>query len=67
MIRELTPVRRGDLVRISIDGESRLYRARRSVRDIGNLKLRDLQPDPVSDANAFLATVLNAKEARSDA
>lgn len=60
--RELQPVKRGDLVRVSVDGVARLYRARRSVRDIGNLRLCDLQPDPVSDANAMMARVFGPAE-----
>lgn len=56
--KELQPVKRGDLVRVAVDGVSRLYRARRGVRDIGNLRLCDLQPDPVSDANAMMARVM---------
>ena len=60
--RELQPVKRGDLVRVAVDGVARLYRARRAVRDIGNLRLCDLQPDPVSDANAMMARVMGESE-----
>lgn len=60
---ELQPVKRGDLVRLSVDGKDRLYRARRSVRDIGNLRLCDLQPDPVSDANAMMQRVTESGKA----
>ena len=55
---ELRPVRRGALVSLTIDGERRMYRARRTVRDIGNLRLCDLQPDPVSDANAMMRRII---------
>lgn len=59
---ELQPVKRGNLVRLSVDGKDRLYRARRSVRDIGNLRLCDLQPDPVSDANAMMQRVIDREQ-----
>ena len=56
--KELQPVKRGDLVRVAVDGVARRYRARRDVRDIGNLRLRDLRPDPLSDANAMMARAM---------
>lgn len=60
---EMQPVKRGDLVRITLDDDyPRLYWARRSVRDIGNLRLCDLQPDPVSEANAMMQRVIESKE-----
>lgn len=52
--RQLVPVAHGDLVRIEINGAGQLYRARRSARDIGNLRLRDLVADPEADATEFL-------------
>lgn len=60
--RELQPVSRGDLIRLKVDGELRHFRARRSVQDIGNLRLCDLQPDPQTDANAFMAKVLTKEQ-----
>ena len=53
-----TPVKRFDLIRLEVNGVAQLYRARRSVQDIGNLRLCDLQHDPVADANAFLDRVM---------
>lgn len=66
MWRELKPVEKGDLVGLTVDGVKRFYRARRSVQDIGNLRLCDLQPDPVSDANAMLARVLAPTQQEAD-
>lgn len=57
-MKERQTVKRGDLVRVTINGKSRFYRARRSVQDIGNLSFSDLVPDPVSDANAFMQSVI---------
>ena len=53
-----TPVKRFDLIRLEVSGVAQLYRARRSVQDICNLRLCDLQHDPVADANAFLDRVM---------
>jgi hypothetical protein len=52
--RQLIPVASGDLVRIEINGVGQLYRARKSARDIGDLRLRDLVADPEADAIDFL-------------
>ena len=57
-----TPVKRFDLVRLEVNGVAQLYRARRSVQDIGNLRLCDLQHDPVADADAFLARATRGSE-----
>jgi len=52
--RQIIPAERGDLVRIEINGKGQLYRSRRSVADIGNLRLRDLVADHEADATEFL-------------
>jgi len=54
----LERVEAGDCVTLNIDGVPRHYRARKSAERLGHLKLRDLQPDPVSDANAMMALAL---------
>ncbi len=63
MWAERQPVKRGDLVRITLDDDyPRLYRARRSVQDIGNLRLCDLQPDPVSEANSMMKRIIEKEQ-----
>lgn len=57
MWKEGRPVKQGDLVRITLEGKSQHYRAKRSVKNLGDLRLCDLQHDPVTDANAMLSRV----------
>ena len=61
--RQIIPVERGDLVRIEINGKGQLYRSRRSVRHIGNLRLRDLVADPEADATEFLLKCMKGGDA----
>ena len=56
----LERVEAGDCLTLTVDGVTRYYRARKSAARIGHLKLCDLQPDPVSDANAMMARALIA-------
>ncbi len=55
-------VKRGDLVRVEVNGVAQLYRARRSARKLENLRLCDLQHDPVSDANAAILRAMEGRE-----
>lgn len=54
-------VKAGDCVALTVNGVTLHYRARKAAR-LGQLKLRDLQPDPETDANAMLSRALIAQE-----
>jgi hypothetical protein len=56
----LAKVEAGDHIALTVNGVTLHYRARKAAERFADLKLRDLQPDPATDASAMLSRAMIA-------